>query len=126
MLLVAELFGSGRGRYIYGCCMHAGSININACTRSNILYTCSIDIATYIVRIKVTKMALYKVVSFMLVIVMVVLKAQGLSDVEAIEAVARRYETSLAEGDIDAVVNLYAEDARIFTDDALPTGREGN
>ena len=71
-------------------------------------------------------MALYKVVSFMLVIVMVVLKAQGLSDVEAIEAVARRYETSLAEGDIDAVVNLYTEDARIFAAGDLPTGREGN
>ena len=75
-------------------------------------------------------MAVYKAFSFMLVIVMVVLKAHGLSDVEsdveAIEAQARRYEVALADGDIDTVISLYAEDARLFAIGSPPAGREGN
>ena len=74
-----------------------------------------------------SKMAVYKAFSFMLVIVMMVLKAHGLSDVEAIEAQARRYEVALAAGDIDTVESLYAEDARIFPIGAPPfRGRAGN
>ena len=72
-------------------------------------------------------MAVYKVFSFMLVIVLVTLQAKGISDVEAIEAQARIYETALAAGDIDRVERLYAEDCRIFNNDALPVrGRAGN
>ena len=65
-------------------------------------------------------MAVYKVVSFMLVIVLVTLQAKGISDIEAIEAQARIYETALAAGDIDRVERLYAEDCRVFANDALP------
>ena len=120
-LLIAQLCGSGP--YMGAACTQ---VDINEMLVLDPTY--SIDIIIYyIASINVTKMAAYKVVSFMLVIAMVVLKAQGLSDVEAIEAVARRYEAALAVGDIDTIAgSLYAEDCRVFPDNSLPLrGQEG-
>ena len=77
-------------------------------------------------------MAGYKAVSFLLVIVMIMLKAYaqpaGLqSDIDAIEQQARRYEEALAIGDIATIQNLYAEDCRVFPTGAPPyRGRESN
>ena len=92
---------------------------------------CAYEIKPYtlyfFVLANVTKMAVYKVVSFMIVIVMVMLKAHGLSDIEAIEAQARRYEVAYGAGDIETVQSLYTEDCRVFPTGALPyTGRESN
>ena len=59
---------------------------------------------------------LIKVGGFMLVIAMVMLKIQGLSDVEQIEMQARRWEENYRYGNYSAVIDLYTEDARIFLD----------
>ena len=50
----------------------------------------------------------------MLVIAMVMLKIQGLSDVEQIETLARRWEENYRIGNYSGVISLYTEDARIF------------
>ena len=50
----------------------------------------------------------------MLVIAMVMLKIQGLSDVEQIEMQARRWEENYRIGNYSGVLSLYTEDARIF------------
>ena len=57
---------------------------------------------------------LIKVGGFMLVIAMVMLKIQGLSDVEQIEVQARRWEENYRIGNYSGVIDLYTEDARIF------------
>ena len=57
---------------------------------------------------------LSKVGGFMLVIAMVMLKIQGLSDVEQIEMQARRLEEYYRIGNYSGVISLYTEDARIF------------
>ena len=65
--------------------------------------------------IEMTKMAgLIKLSGFMLVIAMVMLKIQGLSDVEQIETLARRWEENYMIGNYSGVISLYTEDARIF------------
>ena len=57
---------------------------------------------------------LIKLSGFMLVIAMVMLKIQGLSDVEQIEMQARRWEENYMTGNYSGVIDLYTEDARIF------------
>ena len=59
---------------------------------------------------------LIKVGGFMLVIAMVMLKIQGLSDVAQIEMQARRWEENYRIENYLAVIDLYTEDARIFLD----------
>ena len=50
----------------------------------------------------------------MLVIAMVMLKIQGLSDVEQIEMQARRLEEYYRIGNYSGIMDLYTEDARLF------------
>ena len=57
---------------------------------------------------------LIKVGGFVLVMAMVMLKIQGLSDVEQIEMQARRYEEYYRIGNYSGVQSLYTEDCRIF------------
>ena len=52
--------------------------------------------------------------SFMLVMTMVMLRIQGLSDVEQIEMQARRYEEYYRIGNYSGVQSLYTEDCRLF------------
>lgn len=72
-------------------------------------------------------MGVYRVFfSCMLVIVTMTMKVHGISDVDAIEAQARRYEVALEAGDIDTVESLYSEDCRVFGTGAFPIrGRAG-